>query len=201
VLTGGYSIERYQPITKQWQIVSSVGAVRLSVTPSGDPAVISESGKTYMKKNSKWVRIKGCASDLAFGHNGQIFKLGCTRNRAGFRIYSYVGKERGWRRMLVGGGTSLAVDAAGDPWIINAHKTVFKWDSLAEKWRSMGLRGQAHEIAAGPAGHVYVLAGELVDGGGYRIHRWAGDKVWYPIPGKGAMHISIGMGGKPYIVD
>ena len=69
-LKGGYSIERYHPITKQWHIVSSVGAVRLSVTPSGDPAVITDNGNTFMKKGKKWVRVKGCAKDLAFGHNG-----------------------------------------------------------------------------------------------------------------------------------
>ena len=155
--------------------MSSVGAVRLSVTPSGDPAVITDNGNTFMKKGKKWVRIKGCAKDLAFGHNGQIFKLGCTRNRAGYRIYSYAGKERGWKRFPVGGGIALAVDAAGDPWVINAHKTVFKWDSIDERWISMGLRGQAHEIAAGPEGHVYVLAGAFIDLGGYRILRWAGD--------------------------
>ena len=34
----------------------------------------------------------------------------------------------------------MAVDAAGDPWVINANNTVFRWDSIVERWVTMGVK-------------------------------------------------------------
>jgi hypothetical protein len=151
-----------------------------------------------MIENDKWVKYKGCATALAFGYHGPTYKLGCTRNRAGYKIYSLAGKKEGWKRFPIGGGTDLAVDAAGDPWVINANHTVFRWDSIVERWVAMGVR-DAHGIAAGAEGDVYVLAGS--DGSGFRILRWEGAKKWYAMPGMGATTISIGKFGRPYITD
>ena len=39
----------------------------------------------------------------------------------------------------------------------------------------MGQSGVAHEIAAGPEGSIYVIAGTKIKEGGYTIMRWAGD--------------------------
>ena len=63
------------------------------------------------------------------------------------------------------------------------------------------MNGVAAEIAAGPdEGSIYALAGKRQNQGGHGIFRWAGDKIWYPVPGRGARHISIGMYGRPHIV-
>ena len=86
--------------------------------------------------------------------------------------------------------------------MINLKSSVFKWNSLREKWVGMGLSGKAAEIAAGPEeGSIYVLAGKRMSQGGHGVFRWAGDRIWYPIPGRGASHIAVGKYGRPYIVQ
>ena len=92
------------------------------------------------------------------------------------------------------------MDGSGDPWVINALKMVFKWNSMAEKWIKMSEAGKAVEIAAGPAGHVYVLSSRLPNGA-YTLLRWEGGSIWFPVPGKGASHLAVGKYGRPHIID
>jgi hypothetical protein len=73
---------------------------------------------------------------LAYGAGGSIFKLGCKRTKSGFSIYKYYGTD-GWKRFSQAGAESIAVDAAGDPWVINNRKAVFRWSSMSERWVSM----------------------------------------------------------------
>jgi hypothetical protein len=102
---------------------------------------------------------------------------------------------------MKGGGVAIAVDDSGDPWVVNRKNSLFKWNSIDKKWDYMGLN-DVREVAAGPEGQVYVLAGpQLADKSGFRLYRWAGDLIWYPIPGQGAMHVAVGKFGRPYIVD
>jgi len=76
--------------------MATTGAVRLSVTPAGNPAMITKSGTTYWKQNGQWVKMKGCATDIAFGKGDRLFKLGCVKNRNGYGIFKYMGDKLGW---------------------------------------------------------------------------------------------------------
>jgi hypothetical protein len=104
-----------------------------------------------------WQKVKGCATDIAFGGDESFFKLGCNEHASGFHIYKWHEPD-GWRRFSQAGGVSLTVDEAGDPWVVNNRKTVFKYDAMDERWLYMGLKNKAEEIAAG-AGSVYAIAG------------------------------------------
>jgi len=72
------------------------------------------------------VRREGCASDLAFGGDGSLYALGCQINKNGIIVLKWV--ENKWTRYMFAGGTMLAVDGAGAPWVVNNKTTLFKWD-------------------------------------------------------------------------
>ena len=91
--------------------------------------------------------MTGCASDIAFGGDGSLFKLGCNRNRNGNLIYKWV--DGTWKQFKFAGGVILAVDGVGAPWVVNNKKTLFKWSSEEKQWRYMGLEGVG-AIAGGP---------------------------------------------------
>ena len=71
------------------------------------------------------------------------------------------------------------MDVGGDPWVITKKLDVFKWNGISEEWEDMNIK-DAHDIAADPTGHVYVLIGKNLvnDGSGYMISRWKGENVW-----------------------
>ena len=144
--------------------------------------------------------MEGCATEIAFGQEATLYKLGCEESDAGFPIYKYVEQEVGWKRMGKHAAIGIAVDSTGEPWVINTEKTVFRWNSMDENWLQMGEAGKAREISAGPEGHIYVLSTEL-QSGAFTILRWEGDQLWFPVPGKGAKHLAVGKYGRPHIID
>jgi hypothetical protein len=58
--------------------------------------MITKSGTTYWKQNGQWVKMKGCATDIAFGSQATLFKLGCDRSETGYPIFKYMGNIIGW---------------------------------------------------------------------------------------------------------
>ena len=74
--------------------------------------------------------MKGCATDIAFGAGTKLFKLGCIKNRNGYGIFKWIEASQTWQRFSFAGAISLAVDAGGDPWVINLRNTVFKWECV-----------------------------------------------------------------------
>ena len=194
VLNAKSSIEQYSG--GLWNPLPITKAHRLGVTSSGTLAVVQTSGKLLLSPN---IGKNRCFRDIALGQYGEIYALGCKSTRAGYIVMRYR-ENLGWKRMK-GGGVAIAVDSSGDPWVINKRKSLFKWNDGEKKWEFMGLK-QVREVASGPEGMVYVLAGpRLRDGSGYRMYRWAGDDLWYPIPGQGAIQVAVGKFGRPYIVD
>lgn len=61
---------------------------RVAVKHDGTPFVISSAGETfYHNCNKEWVRLPGCATDIAVGRAGEVFKLGCDLEANGFGLY------------------------------------------------------------------------------------------------------------------
>ena len=50
----------------------------IGVDPQGNPAFVDTNSRIWWKKAGKWVKIDGCASRVAFGGDGSLFKTDCS---------------------------------------------------------------------------------------------------------------------------
>jgi hypothetical protein len=134
--------------------------------------------------SNSWVPEPGTASDVAAG-GGQTFVIGTNAVPGGYGIYSWSGSS--WSAWP-GGGTAVAVDSSGRPWVVNDTNQIWHWNGST--W--LQAPGKAHYVAAGSDGSVYALGTNAVPGG-YGIWAWNGSQ-WTAVDG-GLVDISVGTDG------
>ena len=79
--------------------------MRLAIHPNGNPWVITRKNLIYRRNNNgTFNRIRGRATDISIGANGEIFVIG----KGGFGIYQYINNR--WHRFSGSGGVRIAVD-------------------------------------------------------------------------------------------
>ena len=62
--------------------------IKVSVSYDNTPFVLTSSGDTYYNTcDGNWVKLAGCATDIAVGRGGEVFKLGCDLSGNGFSLY------------------------------------------------------------------------------------------------------------------
>ena len=67
---------------------------KVSVSNDGTPYVITASGSTYyLNLANKWIRLPGCASDIAVGNGGEVYKIGCDIRTNGYGIFRLFNNE------------------------------------------------------------------------------------------------------------
>lgn len=90
---------QYNFLTNTWGAVTTdaddiINITRVSVSYDGTPFIITASGETYYNNcNRDWVRLSGCAIDLAIGRGGDIFKIGCDQKADGFSVYKLICRD------------------------------------------------------------------------------------------------------------
>lgn len=84
---------QYNFLSNTWTLISSkeqeLNSVnRISVSYDGTPYIITSSGETYYNNCDKdWVKLPGCATEIAVGRGGEVFKLGCDLGGNGFSLF------------------------------------------------------------------------------------------------------------------
>ena len=92
-----------------------------------------------------------------------------------------------------GAAVAIAVDAAGQPLVVNSNGDIFYHDF---SWHKMP--GAAHDIGASSANNLWVI-GTTPTAGGYQIFRWDGGQ-WERVDG-GAVRIAVDPQGRPWVVN
>lgn len=146
--------------------------------------------------------MPGQANDIAIGANGQIWAIGNTPTDGSFNIMKWNGSA--WEN-IDGGGTRIAVDPKGMPWVVNSAGQVWKRDGT--RWVSMSSPGVATDIGIGADGAVWIVTRTSTSGGftiQYLIKSLAPGGfetlTWRNVEG-GASRISVSPNGQPWIVN
>jgi len=72
------------------QINSENNTITLSflvVTSDKTPYVINKDGYIFYMNNQTWTELPGCATMLAVGRQGEVYKLGCEKKEGGYEVY------------------------------------------------------------------------------------------------------------------
>ena len=88
----------YDFVNNKWKKVIGdfdLGSItRVEVSTDGTPYVVTASGSTYFLSSSlKWKRLPGCATDIAVGRGGEVYKIGCDVRPNGYGIYRLFNNE------------------------------------------------------------------------------------------------------------
>jgi len=104
--------------------------------------------------------------------------------------------SRSWETFSDRQATSVTVDSKGNPWITNNKNEIWAWND--GDWKR--VKGLASKIAIGADGSIFALDNKLIGDEGYGIWKYD-DKnhKWHKV-GSGAIDISVGDDGKPYII-
>jgi hypothetical protein len=112
--------------------------------------------------------------------------VGHDRNDAG--IYHWTGTT--WQQ-VPGAANQIAVDAIGNPWVVNACGEIAQWTGTA--WRSMP--GAAKDIATDTSGDI-----DVIDATSSGLYSWNQvGKSWQVIGGS-AVDISLGEHGNLWAI-
>jgi len=145
----GSTIQRWNG-TNWVDIAGLVGADRISVGPNGQPFVVTVSGSIHEKiRAGNWQTYPGQANDISIGANGSIWVIGrIARGGGSYSIHKW--NVDTWEE-ADGGGTQIAVDAEGKPWITNHLNQIYKRTYTTPVYRSV--------IAISPITHDYPYTG------------------------------------------
>lgn len=131
------------------------------------------------------------AREVAVG-KGNVWAIGSEpRGNGNYNVMHLVGTE--WQTVN-GMALRIAVDGTGTPWIVNAQREIYRFNSVTPGWDR--VPGAATEIAAG-GDHVWILGG-VTRGENNSISRWNG-RNWVAVPGLGAK-LSVSSSGTAYLV-
>lgn len=117
----GYAVYRREG--NSWVAVEGDGAVRIDVGPMGHAWVVQKNGDIYVW-DDKWISVPGKASDISVGPGPSIVAIDPIG-----APYQWSGTK--WVRLGDGkGGTSVTVDAKGNPWTTNKYQNqIWAWGS------------------------------------------------------------------------
>lgn len=124
---------------------------KVSVSNDGTPYVITASGSTYyLNAANKWIRLPGCASDIAVGNGGEVYKIGCDIRANGYGIFRLFNNEnnedsykqhRRCRRKKNN----------------NCDDCSYAYDNKSNKQYWFRLSGSGVRIAVAPSGLPYIV--------------------------------------------
>ncbi|MFG6100561.1 tectonin domain-containing protein [Leptothoe sp. ISB3NOV94-8A] len=185
---GGYGI--YQWNGNDWNAIDG-GAVGIAVSPSGNPWIINNEDYIYRRENNIWQLLPGRAKDIDIGKNGQVWIVGANEVNGGHPIWYWHGTD--WTP-IDGGAIRIAVDPAGNPWIVNNEGYIYR--RVNDAWQL--LPGRAKDIDIGDNGQVWIVGTNEVTGG-YGIYQWNGSN--WDVKDGGAVRIAVDKDGNPWVVN
>ncbi len=100
------------------------GGVSIAVGPNGQPIVATASGAIKERlADGSWFLYPGAAKDVAIGADGSLWVIGMGSRSGSFSIHKWNVSE--WQE-FDGGGTRIAVDHYGMPYVINHVFEIYK---------------------------------------------------------------------------
>lgn len=129
-------------------------------------------GDVHVEQESHWVRVPGCARDIAGGGNGVVYVTGCDvvpDSRGSSHIYRWSGA--GFVPLRVAGHGSAIATYAGNSYVIGGDAMLYNSINDGE-WNKRGTpNGQPiTDIGAGQAG-IWVITSQPGGEGGNAISR------------------------------
>src|SRR5262249_59379407 len=106
--------------------------------------------------------------------------------------YSWDTGAKAWKKGS-GGGKRIAVDPAGNPWVVNDARQI--WQFTAGAWKQHA--GAAHDIAISPDGSVYIVSTTPTTGG-FQVQSWNGS-AWVNVSGAAGTRVAAGPAETLYV--
>jgi hypothetical protein len=138
-----------------------------------------------------FLAVPGAATDIAMGARSGPWITGTSAVKGGHPIYRFTGSN--WAP-VPGGAVTIAVDPAGNAWIINAAHTIYHWNGRA--W--IHYAGAATDISVGANGAVWIVGAGTAKGG-HPLYQLTGSS-WTLVPG-GAVTIGVDTAGNPWVIN
>lgn len=182
---GGYLI--YRRSGSSWANVPG-GAERIAVDPAGNAWVVNSTQTLFRFDGANWVALSAKARDVGIGANGTAWIIGNVAEPGGYGIWRSTDKGASWNK-VPGGAIRVAVDPAGNAWVVNSNNTIFRF--AGSDWVS--TPGAAKDIGVGADGSVWITRAD--DG----IARWSGSD-WTQKTGA-AVQMSVGPDGSAWVVN
>ncbi len=164
----------YDELRNQFQKLKSLENNNMTlsfavVTSDKTPYGIDQEGNTYYMNNQTWIQLPGCATMIALGREGEVYKLGCDRKEGGYEVFmlfctqddNYINtfphmqnnSTCNWYR-LNGRGMKLSILQNGLPVIINDSNNIQYF--TGSKWNPfLGIKGK--EISFSNSGLAMVI--------------------------------------------
>ena len=138
-----------------WGKLAGEGFSRITVTPEGKPWAIGAHSKIYRYNGLWWVLIPGQAQDIASGGSATHQVLAIIDPQGQPQRWDKTKSK--WTRFDSAGaypknGDRITVDRSGMPWVVTKTGNVLELENGV--WKNLG--GDAKDIAAGPAGAIYI---------------------------------------------
>jgi hypothetical protein len=166
---------------------------RLATDPQGKPWAVSPEGGVFRFNGLWWDRLgTEMAIDIAIGSKGEAF---IVRRDGGLARWDERAKQ--WQPFAGSGVARVAVDGAGQPWVIDRAGAVSRFEPGDDEVddRFVVLPGKAVDVAISPEDVVFVVT---IDGA---VARWNDEESgWQPLPGvKDIAVVAAGPGAFPWI--
>lgn len=160
--------------------------VRIAVDPAGNPWGVNSQARIFRHDGADWVQVPGTAADLGIGLDSTVIVSTpdeALRRRTAGGLYE----------TIPGRGLTVAVNAQGQPWTIQADGAMYRCD--VNPCRRLPRQGKS--LSIGPGGSVFATS---IDN---KLLRWdfsANDWQEIPIPGFDAAWVAVGPRDRPWVV-
>jgi hypothetical protein len=141
--------------------------------------------------NPAYTLRPGLGTSIAVGANGSVWLLGANRIGTNFGIFHWNGST--WIA-VPGAAIRIAVDARGNPWVVNSAGQIFHWNGRG--W--FPFPGAATDIGVGANGSLWVLGTNRI-GTNFGIYFWNG-RAWVAVQGA-ATRIAVDAVGDAWVVN
>jgi hypothetical protein len=97
-----------------------IAGTRVASDLDGNPWVVNAAGNIFTHRGGTWQQVTGCALDVG-ANAGAVWVIGCDHG-----VYSWNGAYTGNTfARAAGSGIRITVDAAGNPWFVDANGSIF----------------------------------------------------------------------------
>lgn len=168
-----------------WTLVGG-GGTRIAVAPNGQPFVINN-GKTIFERTTAgaWITKSGAGTDIGIGANGKIWVIGYSTGATDFDVFQWMGTD--WSG-VDGGGTVIAVDNQGYPWLINSSHEIYRRVFTPPSYRITPLTepvsmsyyntGRLAAVAINPSNNNHIIVAGETGGLFETTNAGAADRRW-----------------------
>jgi len=175
---------------KYWSQIGSKVATRIAVQPDGRPWIVTASGELFRWHCVFWQQIglpgQTKAQDVGAGASGRI-AITTTDNQ----IFTFA--KGSWKKQP-GSAKRIDVGPSGQLWVVNKEGNVYEKVNDSTAWKHHSNAKPANDVGAGPEGSVYITGEKAAI---FKLGK--NGKFWNM--GGSATQVSVGKGGRPFVVN